>query len=154
MMLRRILAIGGVMAILVGCGSSDPQPSGTVSYSVIKEGSLGGDSSLTPPRGELVRTRAQVIAATDGVEPEWLDGFSFADDAVVVVSAGSRTTGGYGLEVTEVRRSGRDLEVDLRVLSPPPGAAVTTAFSEPYVALRVPQAELKGVTKVQVKAKI
>lgn len=58
-------------------------------------------------------------------------------EAVLMVFLGTKTSGGYGLEVEAVTLEGRDLFVDLATPEPAPGSLTTQAITSPWLMLRV-----------------
>ncbi len=57
--------------------------------------------------------------------------------SVVAFFWGLKPTGGYRVDVREVRLAGRTLTVVLELTSPPPGAIVTQALTSPYILIQV-----------------
>ena len=69
----------------------------------------------------------------------------FAKEAVVILLAGSKPTGGYSVEPRGVKLEGRTLVIDAAVKSPPPDAIVTQAFTSPFTAIAVNTKEFDDV---------
>lgn len=61
----------------------------------------------------------------------------FAKESVVILLAGSKTSGGYSVEPRGVRLEGDVLAVDAEVKSPPPDGIVTMALTSPWAAIAV-----------------
>ncbi len=69
-----------------------------------------------------------------------LPALSFATRRAVIVSAGTRTTGGFRM-VRDTAWIGDDtLHLVVTVITPPPGCAVTQELTAPAIALAVPAA--------------
>lgn len=62
----------------------------------------------------------------------------FSRSTLVVYAAGERPTGGYAVNVVEVRRMGSRIEVAVEVSEPAPDAIVTQALTYPYVVVELP----------------
>jgi hypothetical protein len=58
---------------------------------------------------------------------------------VVVVFAGSRSTGGYSVRISEVRRSGKSAVVAAELTKPGRGAITSQAFTQPFCMKSVPK---------------
>lgn len=79
------------------------------------------------------------VTAHVGPKPE-VPFIDFGNEAVVVVSMGTRPTGGYSINVESVSESESDgtLYVEVVEVSPGPSCVVTQAESAPVHAVRVP----------------
>jgi len=79
------------------------------------------------------------VTAEVGPRPE-VPFIDFGNEAVIVVSMGTRSTGGYSIDVERVSESESDgtLYVEVVEVSPGRGCAVTQAVSAPVHAVRVP----------------
>ena len=56
----------------------------------------------------------------------------FDKQMAVAVFMGQRNTGGYSTRITSVRDTGQQVIVRVKQTSPPPGAMVTMALTQPY----------------------
>jgi hypothetical protein len=61
----------------------------------------------------------------------------FDKQQIVVIAAGRRTSGGYSVEITGLKKDGTTLVVQWKLNSPKPGSAVTDAITYPGVAALV-----------------
>lgn len=61
----------------------------------------------------------------------------FADEVLLLVEMGSKSTGGYSIEVVAIRPEGGGLVVEVRETSPEPEAMVTQSFTSPYHVVRM-----------------
>jgi len=68
---------------------------------------------------------------------EALRAVDFTKSTIVGVFLGSRPTGGYGVEITQIEREGDHLVVTWRELKPSPDVMVTQAFTAPYMLVTV-----------------
>lgn len=59
----------------------------------------------------------------------------------IVVFLGERRTGGYAVEITGVEKQPVGLIVSTRETSPPPGAMVTQALTQPWALALVPASD-------------
>lgn len=72
-----------------------------------------------------------------------LPGVDWTQQAVVVVDMGEQRTGGYSVEITEIKPAGsQELDVRVRVRRPGPGGFVVQAFTHPHASARFPRAWL------------
>lgn len=69
-------------------------------------------------------------------EPD-LPSIDFERQLVIAAAMGLRSTGGYGIRVEEVSRTGEDIEVVVVESSPGPGCLTTQAFTAPATAIAV-----------------
>ena len=67
-----------------------------------------------------------------------LPAVDFASNAVVVAAMGSRPTGGYAIEIDDVRMMGEDASISVNEQSPGNGCGVTAAFTFPLAVVLVP----------------
>jgi len=56
----------------------------------------------------------------------------FEKHMAVAMFLGQRNTGGYSIRITAVRDTGQEVVVQVKRTSPPPGAMVTMALTQPY----------------------
>lgn len=117
------------------------QPEGTVE----KPFSLSGlRSSILKPRQVVVRD-AKAFAAlwkehTAGVSvPAPLPKVDFKKFDVVAVFIGSKPTGGYSVEIGDVRRDRKEATIPVTLHKPGPGSIVTQAFTYPFAMRAVPK---------------
>jgi hypothetical protein len=66
----------------------------------------------------------------------------FEREMVIAVTLGRRSTGGYGIEITRVERTGNGLRVDVTRTAPPPGAMTIQALTAPFHFVAVPASDL------------
>jgi hypothetical protein len=71
-------------------------------------------------------------------EPPDID---FNKKSVVFVSAGRKTTGGYTVEITEVRRSNEKTEIVVTAKGPKEGALTIQALTAPFHVVEVARIE-------------
>jgi len=64
---------------------------------------------------------------------------SFDTRAVVVAYQGQQRTGGYSIEITDIRRSGTVLAVTVSERRPASGSFTTQALTSPFVAVSIPR---------------
>eukprot|EP00585_Thalassiosira_rotula_P012761 CAMPEP_0196131004 /NCGR_PEP_ID=MMETSP0910-20130528/1174_1 /TAXON_ID=49265 /ORGANISM="Thalassiosira rotula, Strain GSO102" /LENGTH=235 /DNA_ID=CAMNT_0041390407 /DNA_START=69 /DNA_END=776 /DNA_ORIENTATION=+ len=62
----------------------------------------------------------------------------FDNRMVIAVFMGSRSTGGYGVEITSVDQKKDGLVVNFKTSAPAPGDMVSQAFTQPYHIVSVP----------------
>lgn len=65
----------------------------------------------------------------------------FTNEYVIAVFAGTKATGGYGIEVSAVTDSGEARSVALRVTEPGTSCVVTQAQTSPYQIILVPHSD-------------
>lgn len=98
----------------------------------------GGDS----PSFELVTSEAglQTLwgrAHGSMLEPPPLPEVDFGRSSVVAVFLGTRSTGGYSVEVQNVALQDGELYLDVAIAEPAPGDITTQALTNPWVMVRI-----------------
>lgn len=66
-----------------------------------------------------------------------LPSLDFRRETIIALFMGSRSSGGYSMDVTDVREEGGELYVELQVTEPAPGTITTQALTSPWLILRV-----------------
>jgi hypothetical protein len=102
------------------------------------------DSGLTTRQRLVIRDAAtwanvwQQIAGTRQPAPV-VPVVDFANDLVIVAAMGTKSTGGYSIEVDDVHTIGGDASISVTEQSPGSGCAVTQAFTAPVAVVVVPR---------------
>lgn len=96
--------------------------------------------TLVDDAGELAALWSRAHASL--LTPPPLPEVNFGRETLLGVFAGTKPTGGYGLEVEGVTLEEGDLYVDLREIAPAPGAITTQALTSPWLVLRVLRGDL------------
>jgi hypothetical protein len=66
----------------------------------------------------------------------------FEREMVIAVTMGRRSTGGYGIEITRVKREGNGLRVEVTRTTPARGAMTIQALTAPFHFVAVPASDL------------
>jgi hypothetical protein len=66
----------------------------------------------------------------------------FSREAVILASLGTRSTGGYTIDIDSVRAGSTVLEVFVRTTSPGPTCGATAALTQPVVMVALPRTRL------------
>ncbi len=61
----------------------------------------------------------------------------FTRETVLAVFLGSRSTGGYSIEISHLKEDNQYITAVVKTRSPEPGGMVTTALSQPYHIVKV-----------------
>ena len=64
---------------------------------------------------------------------------SFDTRAVVVAYQGQKPTGGYSVEITDIKRTGTVLAITVNERRPASGSFTTQALTSPFVAVSIPR---------------
>lgn len=106
----------------------------------------GAFCGIRTPRSLVVRD----AAAWDKLWKEHLGGrelplptVDFKKHDVVAVYAGSKNTGGFAIEIAEIKRGKTDAEVHAVLTKPGKGSIVTQAFTSPFALRAVPKLPAK-----------
>ncbi|MGM0369285.1 MAG: protease complex subunit PrcB family protein [Bacillota bacterium] len=77
-----------------------------------------------------------------------LDGLSLNDGLAVYITLGQRSTGGYAIQIREIRKTEQTLIVTLKAVAPKPDQIVTQAITHPYDLVRLSASEVENVNRV------
>ena len=67
----------------------------------------------------------------------------FSKEMVVFAALGRQRTGGYAIEVSNIRPASNRLQISIKRKTPPAGAMVTQALTAPFHIVAVPKSDLK-----------
>jgi hypothetical protein len=97
---------------------------------------------------ELAKVTGQPADAAEKALTQALkvDKIDWQTQMVVVVTGGTKNTGGYSVEITGVTLKGDALTVSWKLNTPKPGQPVTQAITHPAQAVLVEKADFKSVT--------
>jgi hypothetical protein len=119
-----------------------------VNYEVIQQGTYSGKKDMV----------AQVITTQSDWEQLWKQHVSvlvpqppvpeidFETDAVVVIFAGEKKSGGYAVVIKDVSAELNDIVVSYKLTEPQPGSFTIQAITQPYVILKM--AKPKGTVRL------
>lgn len=146
--LGRAVFSAGMLLFLPGCTDPDvtglPPEASRVPHEQVDTLSREFYSGLTERGRQVLRSDSEWAALWDAiysnVSPKPVLPFvDFDENVVVVASLGARSSGGYAIDVAAVYRTSADLHVVVRETSPAPSCVVTTAETQPVVAVQVPR---------------
>lgn len=128
------------IALLFGCSSANSgDESGVpVSFTVISSGFNLTVGTNDPKLFETFQDQSSYDNALNTyslrVDGEVID---FTSNQVVLISTGSRSSGGYGITTQSVRDAGDYIELSILLSSAGAGCVVITAFTHPYQVLKI-----------------
>lgn len=126
----------------VGCSTVEDRASGGAeqreAVRVVHQGNEGDRRSTV----HIIRTAEQLRRApvSETLRETVADRVDFRHEAAVVFFAGTRTTGGYALELGEVNRTEERLLIRIIEIPPAPDAMVTQALTYPHIIVAVEDA--------------
>lgn len=109
-----------------------------VDFSVLATGALSGHEggrAVELISNENDWRRAWALVGGGRPQPE----INFNSRACVVVYQGQKPTGGYSIEIAEIRRDGTVLAVNVRERRPAFGDVTTQIITSPFVAVSIPR---------------
>lgn len=120
---------GGFLATLFNAilGYILPKPD----FFILSQDEWGGDEVFGY---KLIKRKADLPQIALDLE---LD-FNFSEAYMVLLSLGSKPTGGYGITVTDTERCGCTLVLQYKTTKPGKGP-VTMAFTNPYCLIAIPK---------------
>ncbi len=68
---------------------------------------------------------------------------NFSKEIVVFVAMGRQRTGGYAIEISNIRPANNRLQISIKRKTPPTGAMVTQALTAPFHIVAVAKSDLK-----------
>jgi hypothetical protein len=111
---------------LLQAAAAQPQ---TIPFTTVARGHHSG---IEEPREAVVRTESEwkALWKTHAAEPA--PAVDLAKSIVAGVFLGTRSTGGYAVEITAVERQGADVIVRYRETRPDPNMMVTQVLTAPF----------------------
>ncbi len=137
---KRILAMLLPAMLVFGCSSSNEGTESGVplSFSVIGSGPYLSGGEGRPKLVETYTDQASYDSALNTyalrVDGEVID---FAIDQVVLVTMGSRNSGGYTIAAESVKDAGEIVELNVLLSSPGADCVTTDALTHPYQVLKI-----------------
>ena len=77
-----------------------------------------------------------------------ITGLSLNNGLAVYITLGEAPTGGYNIQIQEVRKLGEKLIVTSKAVSPAPDQIVTQVITYPYDLVRLSASEVQNITEV------
>jgi hypothetical protein len=100
-------------------------------------------SGVTTPERLVIRDDSSYARFWTGLGAGSRPSVDFTQDVVIVAAAGQQQTGGHGIQVSRVVRSGQGLAVEVVETAPGPGCPVTQALTQPVDVVVVPAGDAK-----------
>ena len=129
-----------------GCASGEQEPSApgddeslAVTYDIVLSGQQASIQTQSAVVVSDQETWNAVFRSTQGavLSDETPPIVNFDEHRLLVLFAGSRSTGGYSIEVESIEESDASIDVRVRVLSPAPDAMVTQVITSPFVVVQL-----------------
>lgn len=116
---------------------SSPKSETTATERVVSRGNLGDRRAAV----HVIRSVEQLEDApfSDALSREIASTIDFGSEAAVVFFAGTRTSGGYRLDLGDVSRTGREIVLRITQHAPAPDEIVTQALTYPHIVIGVDQ---------------
>jgi hypothetical protein len=135
-----LLLLACIAAIFPGCDSG-----GQVEVQPLPEAeAMRYHSGMTTPQRLVVRDTAtwtelwpQIVGSNRPIPP--VPAVDFSDDLVIVAAMGTKPTGGYSIDVDEVRVASEDAAISVQSRSPATGCLVTPLVTAPLSIVVVPR---------------
>lgn len=136
------------LAMLSGCGPTGvPAGAQRLASSAIQElVRTEENTGVSDRRRVVIRTQeewqtfwAELYSRRS--EPPLLPAVNFANEMVLVASAGQKSTGGYTIDIRELYTHAGELFAIVLETSPGSGCVLTTALTAPVVVMRVPRSD-------------
>lgn len=137
--MKKVILLVGLISILLVIGCVTQLSGQELTFETILKGDYSGhnerkdyvirDSSEWEDLWGKVQSRVlptPISAITD------LPDIDFNDEMVIAVFQGSRSTGGYAIEITKIVEKENSVEVFVKETAPSPDSLVTQAFTQPH----------------------
>lgn len=128
-------------AFVSGCSSPVSLAQTPVSFATIQRGVYSG---IREPLQMVIRTPDEWNAFwkrhtsnKKGASPA--PTLNFSAEMVIGVFVGQKSTGGYSVEIVKVELNGPKMQVSYRQQSPPAGAIVIQALTQPFHLVKIPK---------------
>ena len=140
--MKKILMISGMLSVSLfihGCGSDTraQEQVAEISYSVIH-------SDYYTSNGELTNKGSRVFSHQEGYFNELVkysndesSAIDFSSSRVLLIDMGPRSTGGFSIEVGEIRDHDEYIKVEVTLLKPGNNCMVAQAITNPYQFLKL-----------------
>jgi hypothetical protein len=128
----------GAAAAAAADGQGSAEESKPVEFSLLASGAMSaheGGRAVELITDEAAWRRAWQTVGAGRPLPE----VSFDTRAVVVAYQGQKSTGGYSVEITGIRRTGTVLAVSVGERRPASGSLTTQVITSPFVAVSIPR---------------
>ncbi len=114
----------------------------------------GAFSSIQDPRQEVVKDQAswEKFWAAHTVrtrDPKRCPEVDFSKEMVIAVTLGKQRSGGYSVEITEVKPSHAKLSITVTTTKPVKGRMSIQALTAPYHLVAVPKSDLEPIFQEQ-----
>ena len=146
------------LALALGACSSGPASPESSGGLPLRLEPLTVDGTLVGERYSGLTTRERLVVRDDAawaslwsqitahVQPTpALPAVDFGREQLIVVSSGTKPTGGYGIDVAEVREAEGALHVVVRETAPGDRCMTTAALTAPVAVVRVPRSDARIV---------
>jgi hypothetical protein len=137
------LTLANVVAADTNAHSHVVKPAGGTNVKVIAKGAFSG---IQEPK-QIVVTNAtqwaelwQKHSVKREPKPQAPE-IDFSKQTVLFVSLGEKRTGGYGVEIADVKKDNGKTEVTVKTKSPKPGGFQIQAITAPFVIVAIPKVE-------------
>jgi hypothetical protein len=100
-------------------------------------------SMISTPERLVIRDDSSYARFWQGLGAGARPSVDFTRDVVIAVAAGQQQTGGHGIQVQRVTRSGQGLAVDVVETAPGPGCPVAQTQTQPVDVVAVAAADAK-----------
>jgi hypothetical protein len=148
---RRYVALFALGGATAGCGSYATEFDRTLPPGAVTRQTVALPDSVARHLYSGITQRRRVVVqdaatwtqlwneATAQVQPRpAVPQVDFSRESIVVASMGTRTTGGYAIEIVSAYDNGSRRSVVVREVSPPHTCGITQALTAPVVAVRLP----------------
>lgn len=132
-------------------GSAQPgTPGGRLQFTTVQRGAYSGVSEqmavlITDEAGWNRHWRSHASTQVPAPAAPAVD---FSQSSLLAVYMGEKMTGGYSLEVLEVKLENSVLTARVRQIAPGPGDMVTMALTQPYQIIRLPRVAADTQVKI------
>ncbi|MCK8817825.1 protease complex subunit PrcB family protein [Natroniella sulfidigena] len=142
MKLKLAILLALVMLLVVGCNERLLE-AGDVIYEAPDELTGEWQRDEYPEDSQFL-----LIDEQEGDELRGFEDVDFDHGPTVYASLGERPTGGYGIQINQVRRADDALIVVVKAVGPGPSDMVTQAITYPHDLVELEEEELEGVEQV------
>jgi hypothetical protein len=125
----------------IALAGSDVKQAKQVPFQTIDKGSYSGvrERLQIAIRNQAEWTELWKRHAANKPKQPLLPEINFGQEMVVAVFLGEKPTGGYGIQIIQVAKTDRGVEVSYREQSPAPGAMTIQALTQPFHIVRIPK---------------
>lgn len=139
--MKKIVSVLMLLVIMVSCNSAKNR--GSQEFSVLVSSTIGGSDKFAYAILDNNTDFAEAISNLPIEENDYesLLNINFKQHNVLILHLGQKNTGGYSIEIKNIKNVNDKVTVNYKVNKPKPGEMVTMALTNPFTVVLIPKAK-------------